>query len=226
MEILHMTDFKNISDLISSTEANKSAFVDYLLEYVEGDYQCLDGSASNEILAFSSFALKFKHIYALAILLKLQEATDTSNFAKAFSDEFQINIKKESEELVNLLFYIRHSLPEDLFYKNCDKFKYGNGIIQNEWNYPYDIIDHQEKMIEYLKDELSTIENKYCEIIHEQEDLIERLRHELLIKDNELKTKQFECQEYKQKYARLMEPLVKLVAVNPGLATMLKLLTI
>ena len=243
MKTLHMNDYKDINDLISSTEANKSAYVDYLLEYVEGDYHCLDGSADNEIFAFSSFALKFKHIYALATLLKLQEATDTSQFSKAFSDEFQINIKQESEELENLLFYIRHSLPEDLLYNNCERFRSGNGVIQNKWNYPYDILGKQEKIIESLKHELSNIKDKYRGIINEQEIIIEELRHELsIVKDKhhvilcelqckveelkcELAKERSECEEYKHKFDRIKEQITKLAAVNPGLAIMLKFST-
>lgn len=220
-----MNDYKDINDLISSTETNKSAYVDYLLEYAEGDYHCLDGSADNEILAFSSFALKFKHVYALAILLKLQETTDTSKFAKAFSDEFQINIKIESEELENLLFYIRHSLPEDLFHNNCVKFKNGNGIIPDKWNYPYDIIEHQEKTIELLEHELSIIEDKYHGIIDEQNSIIDKLRHELLITTEKLEKERSERQLYRQKYERINEQIAKLAAINPGLAAIMLKIT-
>ena len=215
-----MNDYKDINDLISSTDTNKSAYVDYLLEYAEGDYHCLDGSADNEILAFSSFAIKFKHIYALAILLKLQESIDTSKFAKAFSYDFQIIIKKESEELENLLFYIRHSLPEDFFRNNCDKFKNGNGIIQNKWNYPYDIIEMQEKQIEmqekqirYLMEECQgeRFQERICvllETLHDMEHKLENLKRRLEIEKNK-------CANYKHSLVDIKDQLVNMVARNP-----------
>lgn len=208
-----MNDYKDINDLISSTEANKSAYVDYLLEYAEGDYHCLDGSADNEILAFSSFALKFKHVYALAILLKLQETTDTSKFAKAFSNEFQINIKIESEELENLLFYIRNSLPEDLFHNNCDKFKNGNGIIKNKWNYPYDIIEMQEKQIRYLMEECQgeRFQERICDLrqtLLVMENKLEDLKRRLEIEENK-------CAYYKHSLVDIKDQLVNMVARTP-----------
>ena len=160
-----MNDYRNINELLTNTKANKSAFVDYLLEYVDGDYHCLDKIADNEIFAFSSFAFKFKHIFALAILLKIHEKIDTSNYTNSFSEEFQTIIQQEYEEFGNLLFYIRHSLPKDLIFYNCQKYINGNGIIQNKWKYPNDILDD-------LKNQQIILNSKQHMMREENEELL------------------------------------------------------
>lgn len=199
-----MNDYKDLEELISQTETNKSAFVDYLLEYVDGDYHCLDGSADNEISAFSTFTHTFKHIYALAILLKLQEKFDNSKFAMSFSDEFKNEIKLECEEFGNILFYIRQSLPSDILYENCVKYKRGNGIISNKWSYLNDILDDHTAIIEKFK----------CDIVDEYRCHLEGLRykceHMILDLRDELDMVRNERDELKIKFEQTKDQLILL----------------
>lgn len=94
-------DFNSIEDLITKTEGNKSAFVDYLLEYLDGDYHCLDKIVGKEIALYFEWASNYKHLFSLTILCiigsKLKEKTDNDivSFIDSFTKEFCQELEKE-----------------------------------------------------------------------------------------------------------------------------------
>lgn len=98
-------DFNSVEDLIRKTEGNKSAFVDYLLEYLDGDYHCLDKIAGKEIALYFGWASNYKHLFSLTILciiesrLKKKADNNISSFIKSFTKEFSQELDKEWEKL-------------------------------------------------------------------------------------------------------------------------------
>lgn len=94
-------DFNSVEDLITRTEGNKSAFVDYLLEYLDGDYHCLDKIAGEEIALYSEWALNYKYLFSLMVLCiidsrqKKKTDSNVAGFVNSFAKEFGQELKKE-----------------------------------------------------------------------------------------------------------------------------------
>lgn len=95
-----MKDFKDIQDLLNSTKHNKYAFVDYLLEYLDGDYHCLDFTVRSAIINNKDWSLKYKHLFSLMILKKIENSTtdskdDVTEFLNSFVRDFDGELRKE-----------------------------------------------------------------------------------------------------------------------------------
>lgn len=95
-----MKDFKDIQDLLNSTKHNKYVFVDYLLEYLDGDYHCLDFTARSVIIKNTNWSLKYKHLFSLMILKTIENSAidikdDVTGFLNSFVQDYNKELRKE-----------------------------------------------------------------------------------------------------------------------------------
>lgn len=95
-----MKDYKDIQDLLNSTRRNKYAFVDYLLEYLDGDYHCLDFTVRNVLLENKDWSLKYKHLFSLLILKAIENSgidikDDVRGYMDSFVRDYNNELRKE-----------------------------------------------------------------------------------------------------------------------------------
>ena len=96
-----MKDFSGVSDLLTKLYNDKSLFVDFLLEYRNGGYHCLDGIVDQEMTTYGEWAFDYRHVFALAILSLIKsrtaeaDANDVSSFINSFSEEFTTQLNRE-----------------------------------------------------------------------------------------------------------------------------------